>query len=199
LTTAEALAVLPDCVNALHVGSLGLMLEPVASALEAVVEAVPPTTLVAIDPNCRPWAIADPDAYRDRLARIFARCDVIKVSEEDLAWLEPDRPPLAVARALLDHGSRVVLLTRGAGGGAVVMASGVTSFPAPRVRVHDTIGAGDAFGGAFLAWYMRSGIGAADLFRPEVALAAAEFASLVASRTCERPGASPPLLADLLA
>ncbi|MDX6668681.1 MAG: fructokinase, partial [Solirubrobacteraceae bacterium] len=99
LTPREALAALPDGVEMLHVGTLGLVLEPVASALEAVVERLAPNVLVAVDPNVRPGAIADAASYRARLDRVLARTHVVKVSGDDLDWLEPGRPWLDAARA----------------------------------------------------------------------------------------------------
>ena len=91
LTPEAALAALPPAVGILHVGTLGLTLEPMATALEAVVEELSGTALVMVDPNVRPWVIGDADTYRRRLRRVLARSDVVKVSEEDLAWLEPQR------------------------------------------------------------------------------------------------------------
>src|SRR4051794_41118206 len=150
LTPEAALATLPPAVGILHVGTLGLTLEPMATALEAVVEELSGKALVAVDPNVRPWVIGDPDGYRRRLRRVMTRSDVVKVSEEDLAWLDPQRTPAAAARALLDVGPRVVLLTRGGDGAVTVTAGGDVPVPAPPVKVVDTIGAGDAFGGGFL-------------------------------------------------
>jgi len=73
LTAEDAIAMIPPTVAALHVGSLGLVLEPLASALEAVVERFAGQTLVMIDPNCRPWVIDDDDTYRARLGRAEPR------------------------------------------------------------------------------------------------------------------------------
>lgn len=112
LTPAAALAVLPHEVAALHVGTLGLVLEPLAAALEAVVARLAGRTMIAVDPNCRPWVIGAPDVYRARLAHILQMADVVKVSEEDLAWLDPERPASEAARGLLELGPKVVLLTR---------------------------------------------------------------------------------------
>jgi fructokinase len=192
LTPEAALAALPPAVGVLHVGTLGLVLEPMAAALEAVVDSLSGRALIAVDPNVRPGVIADPDAYRGRLERVLARSDVVKVSEDDLAWLDPDRAPAAAARALLHQGPTVVLLTRGAEGAMVVTAAGDVAVPAPVVVVVDTIGAGDAFGGGFLAWWQAQGLGRDDLRDDDLVLQATRFAALVAARTCERPGASPP-------
>jgi fructokinase len=197
LTPEAALAALPPAVGILHVGTLGLVLEPVAAALEAVVEALSGRALIAVDPNVRPGVIADADAYRRRLERVLGRTDVVKVSEDDLAWLDPARSPAAAARALLDRGPAVVLLTRGAEGAVAVMAARDVAVPAPAVAVVDTIGAGDAFGGGFLAWWRARRLGRDDLHDDDLVVEATRFAALVAARTCERAGASPPRLSDV--
>jgi len=197
LTPEAALEVLPERVEMLHAGTLGLVFEPTAQALEAVVERVAGDALVMLDLNCRPSAIDDPEGYRARLERLLPRCDVVKASDADLEYLDPGRPDVEAARALLDAGPAVVLLTRGERGACVVTAEGDTEVAAPRVDVADTIGAGDAFGGGFLAWWRRAGLGAADLSRGEQVVEATRFACLVAARTCERPGASPPRLDEL--
>jgi fructokinase len=197
LTTEEALAAVPPAVGILHVGTLGITLEPMATALEAVVEELAGTALVVVDPNCRPWVISDPEGYRRRLRRILGRSHLVKVSEEDLAWLDPQRTPAAAARAMLDAGPRVVLLTRGGDGVTVVMRDADIAVPAPAVEVIDTIGAGDAFSGGFLSWWRSHGNGIDALDDPDLVGKATRFAALVAAKTCERPGASPPYLREL--
>jgi fructokinase len=192
LTPEDAQAVLPPEVDILHVGTLGLALEPIATALAAAVERVADRALIAVDPNCRPWVIDDPAAYRERLAAVLARAHVVKVSEEDLEFLEPDREAVAGVRALLDDGPTVGLLTRGPGGALVVTRTAEVAVPAPRTKVVDTIGAGDAFGGGFVAWWSERGLGRDDLGAIDLVVEATEFACLVAARTCARPGASPP-------
>jgi fructokinase len=90
-----------------------------------------------------------------------------------------------------------VLLTRGADGVQVVTGAGDVPVAAPEVEVADTIGAGDAFGGGFLAWWRSQGLGRQQLGDQEAVVAAATFGALVAARTVERPGASPPFLHEL--
>jgi fructokinase len=194
VTPDAALAALPARTAAVHVGTLGLVLEPLAVALEAVVARVTGRTMVVVDPNCRPSAICDPQAYRARLRRVLAMSDLAKVSEEDLAWLDPGVPAPDAARALLALGPAAVLLTRGAAGATVLTPRGDTPIAAVTVDVVDTIGAGDAFGGGFLAWWSSHGLGRDDLARDEPVVAAARFAALVAARTVARAGASPPAL-----
>jgi fructokinase len=197
LTPEVALGALPADVRFLHVGTLGLMLEPVATALEAVVERLAPTALIAVDPNIRPWVIEDGDAYRARLARVLARAHVLKVSEEDLEWLHPGVPEVEAVRAMLELGPALGLLTRGPNGALVVTRTAEVAVPAPRAKVVDTIGAGDAFGGGFLAWWSERGLARDDVGTIDLAVEATAFACLVAARTCSRPGAEPPYRSEL--
>jgi fructokinase len=194
LTPAAALAALPLEVAALHVGTLGLVLEPLAAALEAVVARLAGRTMVVVDPNVRPWIIDAPDVYRARLEHILQMADVVKVSEEDLAWLDPGRPPLEAARTLLEHGPRVVLFTEGPAGATIVSPRGDTPVAPVSADVVDTIGAGDAFGGGFLAWWSSHGLGRDELLRDGLVVEAARFAAVVAGRTVAVAGASPPAL-----
>jgi fructokinase len=198
VTPESALARIPANVAALHIGTLGLVLEPLAAAVDAVTRAVPASTLVLLDPNCRPALIDDPAAYRDRLRSLSRRADVLKLSDDDIAWLEPGSDPLAAARRMLgDDGPRVVLVTLGAQGCIVLTRSGVETVAAPPTEVVDTIGAGDAFGGAFVAWWQQRGLPVSALDSYETVLEAARYATRVASLTCARAGAEPPRLADL--
>src|SRR4051794_7728279 len=197
LTPQAALAALPPAISILHVGTLGLTLEPMATAMEAVVEELGGRALVMGDPNVRPWVIADADSYRRRLRRVLERADVVKVSEEDLAWLEPERSAADAARMMLQGGPRVVLLTRGRDGVQVVTGAGDVHVPAPVVEVVDTIGAGDAFGGGFLAWWRAQDLGRERLADQSAVVAAATFGALVAGRTVARAGASPPYLHEV--
>ena len=115
-TAAPGLAVgdltggLPAATTALHVGTLGLVFEPMAATIEALIADASPDVLVVADPNCRPTAIRDPDAYRARLARILRRVGVAKVSVDDLAWLAPNQQRRELAHAITS--SRLVPLPR---------------------------------------------------------------------------------------
>ncbi|HEV7804208.1 MAG TPA: PfkB family carbohydrate kinase [Solirubrobacteraceae bacterium] len=194
LTPATALAALPLRVAALHVGTLGLVLEPLAAALEAVVARLAGRTMVVVDPNVRPWVIDAPAVYRTRLEHVLQMADVVKVSEEDLAWLDPQRPAAEAARTLLEYGPQVVLLTQGPAGATIVSPRGDTIVAPVEVEVVDTIGAGDAFGGGFLAWWSSHGLGRDELVRDGLVVEAARFAAVVAARTVGAAGASPPAL-----
>jgi len=197
VTPELALALIPADIAMLHVGTLGLVLDPMAGALEALVNVVADRALVFLDPNCRPAAVDDEIGYRDRIARVLSAAHVAKVSADDLAWLHPGVDALDAARAVLELGPAVVLLTRGGDGATVVGLDGSFDVPAPPVTVVDTIGAGDAFGAGFLAWWDEHGLGVADLADAALLEQATAFAARVAALTCARPGASPPTRAEL--
>jgi fructokinase len=185
---------------AVHVGALGLVMEPIGSAVERLVlDDVPPNALVMLDPNCRPGAIADRPAYLARIARIAARADVVKASVEDIAFLYPDWPASEAAAALLAAGSSLVLVTDGGSPARAFLPRATLAVDVPAVEVVDTIGAGDAFGGGFLAWWHANGLSRADLKRPALVRAAVQAAAAAAAATCARPGADPPTLAHLQA
>jgi len=191
-------AALPAGLTALHAGSLALMTEPIATSIERLIASdVPAGTLVMIDPNCRPEAITDRPAYLARLSRILRRADVVKVSVEDLDYLAPGVPAPAAAAALLDQGPALVLVTDGPRTAQALMPGQEMSVEVPAVQVVDTIGAGDAFGGAFLAWWSANGLTGSDLHRCDQVREALRAAVEVAAVTCTRVGAEPPWLKEV--
>lgn len=192
--TAPAARATPD---ALHVGTLGLVLEPIGSSLERLVASVPPATLVMLDPNSRPSATRDPAAFRARIDRLVARADVVKVSDDDLAFLAPDLAAEEAIDRWLGAGVRVVLRTDGGRAVEIRGATFRTVIPVPTVEVVDSVGAGDAFGGGFLAAWVAAGRARSDLADQAALVAAVTFAVRVASVTVTRAGADPPTLAEL--
>lgn len=183
--------------RALFLGTLGLVLQPMATALVAGVAEADDETLVILDPNCRPTVIRDRTTYLARLYAVMARADVVKVSTDDLVYLDPGRPAAGAARALLDHGPAVVLVTDGSRAVLVVTREGTLELAVPSIKVVDTIGAGDAFGGAFVSRWIERGSGRADLGDAAALRDAATFAIEVAAITCQRAGADPPRRAEL--
>lgn len=184
-------------VAALHVGSLGLALQPIAQAVEALIAAAAPQTIVMVDPNWRPGAVRAEQAWRERLRRALRRADIVKLSVEDLAHLDPDARVSDAAHRLLAAGARCVLVTDGPSPVRAFCPDAELALVPPPVQVADTVGAGDAFGAGFLAWCIRHGVTCDDLGDPATVRAGAEFAALIAARTCARAGADPPRLSEL--
>ena len=200
-TSAAALepdqARLPPGSTVLHVGGLGLVMEPIATRIERLVAALPAEVMVMLDPNCRPGAIASRPAYTARLGRILRRADVLKASTEDLAYLCGGQDSADAARTLLSQGPACVLVTDGAAPVRAFAAGAEIRVEVPPVEVVDTVGAGDAFGGTFLAWWAGHGLGRAELAEPDAVRAAAQAAAAAAALTCTRRGAEPPWASEL--
>ena len=197
LSAAAVRAALAIHPRALHVGSLGLALEPMAEAIAGGVGGVARTTLVMLDPNCRPLVITDRPAYLARLDAVVRRADIVKLSTGDLAYLAPGVPAVAAARELLGRGPATVLLTDGSSPVRCLTAAFAFELEVPAVAVADTVGAGDAFGGAFLARWIERGFSRPELGDEAALRDAVTRAVEVATRTCGRPGADPPRRAEL--
>lgn len=197
LTLEDTMTALRSRPSAIHVGTLGLVVDPMASALAAAVGRTDPSTLVMVDPNCRPRVIPDREMYLRRLGGILSHADVVKVSADDLSYMTPEATPLEAARSLLTNGVRVVLLTDGAHAVTVLTGGFAFDLPVPWADVVDTVGSGDAFGGAFLARWIERGLGRAELADAAALREAVELAIEVARVTCQRPGADPPRRTEL--
>jgi fructokinase len=190
-------AALPADTTALHVGSLGLVMEPVGTSVEHLVATLPDGVTVMLDPNCRPGAITSPQAYLDRLDRILRRVDVVKTSTEDLAYLFPGRDAAAAAAELGGKGPACVLVTDGAAPVRAFAGGEEIRADVPAAPVVDTVGAGDAFGGAFLTWWTGNGLGRADLRHPQPVRSATQAAIHASVVTTTRRGAEPPWAYEL--
>lgn len=89
-----------------HSGSIATMLEPGCRATAALLDTYHPSATVTFDPNVRPALVDDETAVRGRIDRLIERCDVVKASDEDMSWLDPDRSPEQIARTWLALGPR---------------------------------------------------------------------------------------------
>jgi len=186
-------------VEAVHAGTLGLVLEPMASTLMQVLDRERGHRVVILDPNVRPGLIDD-GAYRARLRQAIAMSDIVKASETDIAWIFGTEDYEKAAAAMLAEGARLVVVTLGARGAFALHGSSSVQVPAPRVEVVDTIGAGDAFGAALAAWmHGHHALHPGFRLTEKDLRAVLAYACLVASLTCARAGADPPTRAQLLA
>ncbi|MCB1383113.1 MAG: carbohydrate kinase [Notoacmeibacter sp.] len=187
-------------VKALFFGGISLAVDPCGSTYEALMLANAAGRLTMLDPNIRPGFIRDETAYRARLSRMIAAATIVKLSDEDLHWLEGPGFAGDLARSLLSRGPKVVLVTGGEEGAAAWFAGGEIHVPARRVDVVDTVGAGDTFNAGFL-----SGLAARDALSPaaleEMGEAlirpALEMGVHAAAVTVSRAGANPPWASEL--
>lgn len=189
---------LPDVsADAIFFGGISLVVEPCAAAYQTLLLREAATSVTMIDPNIRPSFITDETAYRTRLASMFAVADIVKTSDEDLAWITGGTD----ANALFEGTSvQIILLTRGADGVTVVTRDGSADVPAVKAKVVDTVGAGDTFSAGFLANLEARGLLTKTTITSATMddlTAAAAFGAKVAAITVSRAGANPPWASEL--
>lgn len=140
-------------VRGLHIGSYSLVVQPIADTLLALVRCERGQRLISLDPNVRLNPAPDIQLWRQRIDTLVRLADLIKVSDEDLHLLYPDQDPQQVIEGWLQHHCQLVFLTRGAEGATVFsQAHGRWSAPAMPIKMADTVGAGDTFQAALIAW-----------------------------------------------
>ncbi len=187
---------LPAEVTTLFFGGISLVNDPAASTYEALQAREAETRVTMIDPNIRPGFIAgQEDSYRARIERMISRADIVKLSDEDLIWLEGAGDVVTLARGLLAKGPKVVFITEGAAGARAVTATQNRFITATKVDVVDTVGAGDTFNAGALAALHQAGV----LTKPQLAAlsddvldAALTLGTRAAAITVSRAGANPP-------
>ncbi len=179
---------------AVHVCSIGAVLEPGATQVLDLLRSLHGTATITYDINARPAITGTGPELVARVERMVAVADVVKASDEDLAALYPELEAVAAARHLLALGPSAVVVTRGGGGATWVGAEHTVEVAARPVQVADTIGAGDTFGAAIIdaLWGRSPGdLGPADI--TDVLTHAARAAAV----TVSRPGADPPYRHEL--
>ncbi len=187
-----------------HTGSIATMLPPGAQAVACQLHQHRPTSTLTYDPNLRPSIIGPVGPARRTVDELVALCDVVKVSDEDLAWLLPGGDPAAVATRWASTGPGLVVVTLGSAGALAVTAAGAqVRVGTPPIAVADTVGAGDSFMAGLVDGLWSAGLLGADR---RAALGAAPAATveqiltrcaLIATITVSRPGADPPTTAEL--
>jgi fructokinase len=178
----------------LHIGTLVTMIEPGASALYDWAMQVAEFAPIVFDPNIRPSVQPDRDLYEAAVEKWAALSAVIKVSDDDLAWLFPGQAIEDVANRWISDGVFLVVVTRGANGLVGFTADGRVEVPGVKVDVVDTVGAGDTVGAIVVEAMLTHGLVElrGELLRGVLARAAA-----AAAITCSRQGAQPPYKHEL--
>lgn len=184
---------LPDAaaeeVDAIYFGTLATIVEPGASVLFEWMKGAAGKVPIIFDPNVRPSVLGDRNRYQAAVARFLQISDVVKASTDDINWLYPDKNEFEVAKSWLEHGVKLVVITRGEQGLVGITSEHMIEVPGIAVDVVDTVGAGDTVGAILAEGIVTHGFERALTAELSHILHRAVQASAI---TCSRQGAQPP-------
>jgi fructokinase len=178
----------------LHIGTLVTVIQPGADVLYDWAMQVAEFAPIVFDPNIRPSVMGDHDLYEASVEKWAALSSVIKVSDDDMAWLYPGQKYEDVAQRWINDGAALVVVTRGSQGIIGITAEGSVEVDGAKITVADTVGAGDTVGAIIVEAMIEKGILA---LTGDVLKATLHRAAVAAGITCSRKGAQPPYKHEL--
>ncbi|GAA1488976.1 carbohydrate kinase family protein [Brachybacterium sacelli] len=189
---------LPEQVDAVHTSSLAAVMVPGAATVVDVLRRTRDRATISYDPNARPTLMGDPAAVRERVEANIALSDVVKASDEDVAWLYGTDDVEDVVASWLAHGPALTVMTRGGEGAVAFARSGRVQVSPVTVKAVDTVGAGDTFSAGVLDALAAKGLLGADRREQLAAIPSDDLATVLrraaslAAITVSRAGANPP-------
>ena len=180
--------------QALHIGTLVTIIQPGADVLYDWAMQVAEFAPIVFDPNIRPSVMGDRDLYEAAVEKWAALSSVIKVSDDDMAWLYPEQKFEEVVERWINDGAALVVVTRGSQGIIGFTADGSVEVDGAKITVADTVGAGDTVGAIIVEAMIEKGILA---LTGDVLKATLHRAAVAAGITCSRKGAQPPYKHEL--
>jgi fructokinase len=180
--------------SVLHIGTLVTVIQPGADVLYDWAMQVAEFAPIVFDPNVRSVVMNDRDKYLAAVERWVAISSVVKVSDDDMAWLYPGQQYADVAKRWIHDGAALVVVTRGADGLVGFTADGSVEVPGVKVDVADTVGAGDTVGAIVVEAMIEKGI---LNLTGDTLKAVLNRAAIAAGITCSRKGAQPPYKHEL--
>lgn len=180
--------------SVLHIGTLVTVIQPGADVLYDWAMQVAEFAPIVFDPNVRSAVMNDRDKYLAAVERWVAISSVVKVSDDDVAWLYPGQQYADVVKRWISDGAALVVVTRGADGLVGFTADGSVEVPGVKVEVADTVGAGDTVGAIVVEAMIEKGI---LNLTGDTLKAVLNRAAIAAGITCSRKGAQPPYKHEL--
>jgi fructokinase len=178
----------------LHIGTLVTVIQPGADVLYDWAMQVAEFAPIVFDPNIRPTVMGDRDLYEAAVEKWAALSSVIKLSDDDMAWLYPSQNYADVAKRWINDGAALVVVTRGSNGIVGFTADGFVEVDGAKITVADTVGAGDTVGAIIVEAMVEKGILA---LTGDILKATLHRAAVAAGITCSRKGAQPPYKHEL--
>jgi fructokinase len=182
-------------VEAMLFGAISLIPEPSGSAYEALMMREHRRRVMMLDPNIRPGFIEDKQKHLARMRRMIAIADIVKLSDDDLAWFGETGSHADIAARWLQRGPKLVIVTGGAKGATGYTRDHEIAIASQPVAVVDTVGAGDTFNAGVLASLHEQRLltkQAVAALAPDAIRAALTLGAKAAAVTVSRAGANPP-------
>jgi fructokinase len=178
----------------LHIGTLATVIEPGASVLFEWAQSVAKVAQIVFDPNIRPAVISDREQYVAQVEQWVEISSAVKVSDDDIKWLYPSLDIEQVVNNWLTKGPSLIVVTYGNKGLAGYRKGEVVIVEAIKVKVVDTVGAGDTVGAILVEAIIKDGLDSLAGARLETMLKRAAKAAAI---TVSRVGANPPTSEEL--
>lgn len=195
MLTIDDLPQLGNEIEAMLFGAISLISEPAGSAYEEFMRREHESRVMMLDPNIRPNFIPDKAKHLRRIRAMMAMADIVKLSDEDLNWFGEAGSHEDVIRNWLDRGPKLIVVTRGSEGAIGYTREHTVTVMTEKVKVVDTVGAGDTFNAGILASLQEQGLltktAIAGLSQDAIGKALA-LGNKAAAVTVSRAGANPP-------
>ena len=173
----------------LYTGTLATIIEPGASELFTWAQSVAKSAPIVFDPNIRAAVMDDRKIYLSQVERWVAISSAVKVSQEDLTWLYPSLEIDQIVNNWLTLGALLVVVTFGDQGLAAYRSGEKIKVDAIKVKVVDSVGAGDTVGAILVEAIVKDGLASLSGRPLEMMLKRAAKAAAI---TVSRAGANPP-------
>lgn len=195
MLTEAALPSFEADVDGMLFGAISLIPEPCGSAYEDLMRREHPKRVTMLDPNIRPGFIRDKEKHLARITRMIGMADIVKLSDDDLAWFGETGSTADIAARWLALGPKLIIVTGGSKGATGYTRRHAISVASERVTVVDTVGAGDTFNAGILASLHDQGLlskGAMSGLSDGAVRTALTLGAKAAAITVSRAGANPP-------
>jgi fructokinase len=171
-----------------HTGSIPSFLSPGAGGVKSMLQELRSECIITYDPNIRPALLGTHAEARHTFEELVQLTSVVKLSDEDAAWLYPRKALEETATHILDMGAELAVITRGSSGSLLATPITTLRTPAVKTSVVDTIGAGDCYMAALnLGLLTRGTSGLAPSVLDQLGSTAAAAAAITVSRAGARP------------
>lgn len=191
-----------DTPVGIHLGSYSIVAQPTADSLLTLVRRYSGQSVISLDPNIR--AIVEPDmtVWQNRVDELIPLTDMVKVSDEDLELMYPETQPETIIEKWLETGLKLAVLTRGGEGSTLWSAQAKVNVKTPKIKVIDTVGAGDTYQAALLAsvetLVSEYGKSWSEQLSEEKLKQIGNYSASAAAITCSRQGADLPTKSEII-